>query len=195
MTIDAGINNVKFLPTRSLPVLCFVGHGRAGKDTAGEYLRDRYGLRFVGSSSWAMRFYVAEKLGIPVGEAWDSRHERRLEWKKILDDFREAHGHAACIRCVLRENDVVVGLRDFKELVAGRAAGLLDLIVWIENPRVYADPTVQFTQSDCDITVLNDASYEAFYARLDRLATAIGLKRAVTPIKFDALEQLTRANY
>lgn len=171
------VNN-PLLPAGRRPILCFLGPGRAGKDTACEYLRDRYGFRFEGSSSWAMRHFVASRLGLPVDEAWATRHDNRMEWKQILDEYRRTHGQSSCIREMLKFGDLVCGLRDHKEIAAGVKEGLLDLVVWVENVRVPVDPTVEFREDHCDVTVLNNGTLESYYAKLDRLMAALGVPRA-----------------
>lgn len=70
------------------PVLMICGHGRAGKDTAAEYLRDHAGIKFEGGCSWAARHYMAGRLGISAEEAYARRHEDRELWFRYLNELR-----------------------------------------------------------------------------------------------------------
>jgi hypothetical protein len=164
----------KGLLARPFPVLGFLGMGRAGKDTACEWFRDHTPLRFVGSSSWSCKEYVAMRLDLPVQEAWETRHQRRLEWKQLMDEYREQRGHSACVCKMLEDgNDLICGLRNRTEIVAARAEGLVDLFLWVDNPRVPVDPTVDFTIEDCDLVIRNAGAYAEYYARLARLAATL----------------------
>ena len=160
---------------KKFPTLCFLGHSRCGKDTAGLFLTSLFDVRFVGSSSYAMRHYVAEKLGVDVEIAWNDRHKNREQWKQILDDAREVHGYDFCIKEVLKENDIVAGLRDLRELHEGRKSGLLDLIIWVDNPRQPPDPTVCFGTNNCDIIIENNGCIRSYYDKLFCLGKAVGL--------------------
>ena len=62
------------------------------------------------------------------------------------------------------------GVRDKIEVLAARNEGLVDLIVWIENKNVPADPTLKFGPEDCDIIIQNSGSLDSFYDKLCRFA-------------------------
>ena len=156
-----------------LPILAIVGHGRAGKDSAAEWLRDHTKLRFKGGCSYTGCQYVADKLGISWHEAWRTRHERRMEWYTLLNEYREADP-AKLIKDCLVHSDIVCGVRDGKELHAAKQEGLLDLIVWVDRP-VPIDPTVTFTIDDADVIIRNYGSFGTFYSRLKRFARTLGV--------------------
>ena len=60
--------------TPAKPRIMIVGHGRAGKDTACEYLAKVTELRFAGTTSLYLAKYVAARLGISEQEAYCTRH-------------------------------------------------------------------------------------------------------------------------
>jgi hypothetical protein len=154
-----------------LPVLAIVGHGRAGKDTAAEWLRDHTHLKFKGGCSYTGCDYVAKKLGLSWHEAWRTRHELRMDWYRILNEYREGDP-SRLVRDCLEHSDIVCGIRDRMEMIAAKKEGLLDLIVWIDRP-VPVDPTVTFTIEDADVIIRNYSGFDDFYARLRRFSNVL----------------------
>lgn len=154
-----------------LPVLAFVGHGRSGKDTCCEWLRDNTFLRFAGGCSYTVLPHVARALGLTTEEAWATRHDNRMFWYEWCNEYRR-EDPARIVRECLAHSDVVCGVRDGVELRAARDEGLVDVIVWVDRA-VPADPTVAFTADDADLVLRNHGSLDDLYRRLRRLATAL----------------------
>jgi hypothetical protein len=145
----------------TLPNIALCGYSRAGKDSAGKYIASITPLRYTGSLSWAGKGIVAKALGICEMEAWETRHQRRMEWKRILDDYRRSPGedgvidHARLIKMSLALGEIVVGIRDGLELKAAKEQGLFAKVFWISMPGNEPDPTVTYTLEDCDLVVYN----------------------------------------
>lgn len=157
-----------------MATVMFVGHGRAGKDTASEMFAKITGLRFAGSLSRQLAVHMAGVLGLSVEEAYARRHEDRMKWYEEGNKLREK-GPTTLIRSALRHGDITNGARDRAEVIAAREEGLVDLIVWIENPRVPTDPTLKFGPDDCDIAILNTGGLDQLYRNLERLAAFANL--------------------
>jgi hypothetical protein len=156
--------------------VCFLGHGRAGKDSAGEHFARVTGLVFAGTTSKYLAEYMAAKLGLPVAEAYARRHESdamREAWYSGGNELR-ARGPSTLARMALAVGPVTGGLRDAAEVAACRAEGLFDLFVWVDNPRVPPDPTVKFGPEVCDVSILNDGTLEQFHRKIERLAAFAG---------------------
>jgi hypothetical protein len=150
----------------------FVGHGRAGKDTCCEYLEMMTTLKNAGTTSKYLCEYVAQKLNLPVEEAYRRRHESdemRNTWYHAGNELREK-GPTTLVRRALENGQITGGVRDLPEVVAAREEGLIDLIVWVSNPRVKPDPTVKFTEAQADVIVPNHWGYAELYDRVYRLA-------------------------
>lgn len=156
-----------------IPTLALCGHGRCGKDSAAEWLRDNTLLTFKGGCSWTALPYVAGRLGISTEEAWATRHDNRMEWYHICNEYRK-DDPSRLIRDVLKHSDLVCGIRDRKELVDAKEKGLIDLIIWIDRD-VPCDPTVTYTIDDADIVIRNNGDLDSFYKKLGNLARAIGV--------------------
>src|SRR5690349_7086886 len=143
----------------------FVGHGRAGKDTACEYLAKLTTLRNAGTTSKYLCEYVAQKLGLPVDVAYARRHESdemRTIWYNAGNELRQ-NGPTTLIRKALEHGEITGGVRDLAEIVAAREEGIIDIIVWVVNNRVKADPTVKFTERECDLVIPNHWGLEELY--------------------------------
>ena len=157
--------------------VAFVGHGRAGKDTACDYLAQITNLKNAGTTSKYLAQYVADKQGLPVEEAYRRRHESdemRTFWYNAGNELRE-RGPGTLIRMALEQGQITGGFRDKAEVIAAKEEGLIDLIVWVENNRVPKDPTVMFTEKECDIVIPNNWSLEEFQERIYRFAKFAGL--------------------
>ncbi len=154
--------------------ILFLGHGRSGKDTAIEYLAKITGLRNAGTTSIYLRKYVAKEFGVSEEQAYAERHQNREEWKRIGDEIRGGDP-GKLLREALEVGDLTGGLRDIAEVVTAKQEKLVDLIVWVENRRVPVDPTVTFSEKECDVVIQNNWSLEDFYERLDRFAAFAGL--------------------
>lgn len=150
----------------------FVGEGRAGKDTACDFLAQITTLRNAGTTSKYLAKYVAEKLGVSQEEAYATRHQSddmRMLWYHTGNEVRTA-GPTTLAREALKHGEITGGLRDLDEIIACRRERVVDLIVWVENNRVKKDPTVMFTSAEADIVIENNWGLEEFYERLTRFA-------------------------
>lgn len=153
------------------PTIALVGWGRVGKDTIGEMIGDRTKLRYTGSLSWYGLDYMAERLGVCKQLAWERRHLHRELWKKWLDEFREDN-HCRLIEMALAAGEIVVGIRDVRELVAAREKNLLDYVVWIKRDGIPCDPTVTFDESYADVIFDNSGDLDQLSYDVD--STLIG---------------------
>ncbi len=166
-----------------MKTIMFVGEGRAGKDTACDYLAEITTLRNAGTTSKYLSKYVAKKLGISEADAYARRHESdemRILWYNTGNEVR-TEGPTTLAREALLHGEITGGLRDLEEIRACRVERVADLIVWVENKRVKKDPTVMFTSAEADIVIENNGTLEEFYERLTRFA-----KFASLPMKCGA---------
>ena len=128
------------------PRLLILGHAQHGKDTAAEYLRDKHGYQFV-SSSWfmaervvfpAMMYCNKKNFGIHqfpyanAKEAFEDRANHRGFWYEQIAAYN-ANDPARLTKAIFAEgNDMYVGLRNARELHAGRLQKAFDLAIWID---------------------------------------------------------------
>ena len=154
---------------RTVPVLAFLGHGRAGKDEGALWLRANFDVEYSASTSQIVCPLVAHSMGLGEREVFSSRHQDRMFWKDFCNEFRRDDPTILVKMCLAR-GDVIVGIRGATELDACVAESVIDVSLWIENPRVDPDPTVDFTIDDCDFVLRNATHKFDYYRRLRKLA-------------------------
>ncbi|MDZ7883032.1 MAG: hypothetical protein U5N53_09005 [Mycobacterium sp.] len=163
-----------------------VGHGRHGKDTAAEILRDTFGATFV-SSSW----FMAEKVIYPFFErtqpgryasaqaCYDDRANERATWFNLI-----AESNAADLttlgRAIFDEYDLYVGNRNAREFHALRNAGVFDVSIWIDATErlEYREPRTSLTIEPwmCDFVVDNNGSQADLGRNIASLMGALGVQ-------------------
>jgi hypothetical protein len=160
---------------RGLPAIGVCGHGRAGKDTSAEYICARLGAKYPNSASWQMLPMVAHMVGIDRQAAWDTRHQHREFWINACHALR-SYDYSMLVRMCLGAGDIAVGIRGRLELEACLREGVLDFALWVDNPRVQPDVTVEYGMADCDFTIVNSGSLMSLYGRLDKMLHLLKLR-------------------
>ena len=153
-------------------MIAFCGHSRSGKDAAAFMFSQITGLKYAGSLSWLHKDIVAEKLGVPDQTAWENRHINRMEWRRILDEYK-AGDESKLIRRSLQYGHIIVGIRNFSELQAALSEGLIKIAIWVHRPGIEIDPTVTYTSSDCTHVLSNTGDLSYLNHQLTLLAESI----------------------
>lgn len=120
------------------PKLMILGDARHGKDTAAEWLKAKHGYRFV-SSSWFMCERVVFPAFAAAGRPYETpekcfadRSGRRQFWYETIAAYN-ANDPARLTKAIFAEgNDMYVGLRNARELHAGKLQKAYDLAIWID---------------------------------------------------------------
>lgn len=152
--------------------LVITGHGRHGKDTVSEMLRDRYGFTFISSSEFA-----ADRVVFPqfkdryknVEECFQSRHEHRQEWYDAITAYNTPD-RARLGRELFERYSIYCGIRNRQELDAIIAERLCDCVVWVDaSERVPLEPTTSITvgPDQADYVILNNGTLEQLEAEVD----------------------------
>lgn len=170
--LDAYADRARYRARAGVPVLAFCGRGRAGKDTGAEFVSELIGSPYAGSNSAIVLPLIATMVGISPERAWEERHEHRAFWIPACHAIREGDP-TLLVRLSLGKNDMVAGIRGDLELREARVRAIVDCALWIDNPRVAADPTVEYGPADCDLTVCNHGTLLDYYTRLRRLVALI----------------------
>ena len=136
-----GGDNISFRPPlradndNRRPKLLIIGHGRHGKDTVGELLRDEHGFSFVSSS-----FFAAERVVRPalaacgvvydtLEECYADRVNFRAFWYEAIKAYNGG-GKSRLAEEILKEYDMYVGMRSGAEYLASRE--LFDHVLWVD---------------------------------------------------------------
>lgn len=162
--------------------LIITGYAGHGKDTACEYLRDKYGLSFESSSRVLLEEVIYPKLKDKYGykdkeECYLDRVNHRAEWFDLLKEFNNPD-LTALAKIIFSKYDIYCGLRNCEELHAIKKAGLVDKVIWIDAiDRVPEEPTssITITEDDANFIVYNKHDLEAFYRNLDGLVKLLGI--------------------
>lgn len=154
------------------PVVSFVGYGRAGKDTAAQFYCDATGLEYGGSTSSVMAAYVAHAAGVEEYKCFQERHQNRQFWLHFCNAFRKGEPEVIA-KMLLAQSDVLVGVRGAEEFRCLVPAGVVDLHVWIDNPTVARDETVEFDRRECDLVIDNLGSLDEFRTKVERFARLV----------------------
>jgi hypothetical protein len=117
------------------PKLLIIGHGRHGKDTVAEMLRDRHGFTFASSSYFAADRVVRPAMAAcgktyaDVDECYADRANHRAFWYEAISLYNSG-GRSRLAEAILVDHDIYVGMRSNAEYLASR--GMFDLVVWVD---------------------------------------------------------------
>lgn len=150
LTDEGELSTAPELPVRQvLPKVLVLGHGRHGKDTVCERLRDVYGFRFTSSSEFCAEHVVMPKidrlmaneemrqsLNYPprygsVQECFDDRSNHRAFWFDAISEYC-AEDPARLGREIFEEHDVYCGLRNKREFNGLNNVGGFDVCIWVD---------------------------------------------------------------
>lgn len=142
--------------------LLVIGHGRHGKDTVCEMLRDAYGWRFISSSLFAAERAVWPAIGddyTNVLDMYEDRSNRRSEWFDAIAAYC-SEDPARLAREMLDEgHDIYCGMRSRREFEAARP--LFDDVVWVDRsahlPEESGD-SMQLCERDATVVLENNGS-------------------------------------
>jgi hypothetical protein len=121
----------------TLPKLLIIGHGRHGKDTVCDILRDQYGFQFQSSSEFCAQKFIYDELRHKYGytsyaQCYQDRHNHRAEWYDMIHAYCE-DDYARLGRDIFAENDIYCGLRNKAEFHAMRNTGVFDYCIWVDR--------------------------------------------------------------
>lgn len=132
------------LSPRKYPRILIVGPGRAGKDEALLWFDKHTPYASGGTTSLYLAYDVAEARCMSVEDVYATRHEDRGFWYELGNRLREERGVLYLLKQALLRGNVAAGVRDVREIEAAMLEKLVDVVLWIDNPRVPVDPTMTF---------------------------------------------------
>lgn len=143
--------------------LLILGHGRHGKDSVAEILRDLFSIKFVSSSFAAAEIAVYPHLKDLYGyssiqECFDDRANHRMEWKNLITEYNTPDKSKLC-KEILEVNDCYVGMRCGEEYEATK--DLFDFIIWVDaSKRVPLDPSLGIEYDSTRMILVDNNSTE-----------------------------------
>lgn len=143
--------------------ILLIGGANVGKKTTGKLMADMYQLKYGGSiSNFALKHVVFPKLKhryTTTEECFQDRHNHRKEWFQIITDFNQKD-KGRLYKEMVKDSDVIVGLRNVNELLAVRH--LFEYVLWIKRDKVPLEKhsSCSVSEHDADATVLNNGDLE-----------------------------------
>ena len=156
--------------------LLVIGHGRHGKDTVCEILRDKYGYSFDSSSAFCSKLFIYDLLKDKYNytseeECYADRHNHRAEWYNAICDYNVKDG-AALGREIFKSHQIYCGLRNKREFFAMKNTKVFDYAVWVDRsdhlPPESKD-SMSLEQWMADYTIDNNGSLEDLQFNVDQL--------------------------
>ena len=158
------------------PTLLVIGHGRHGKDTVCEFLRDDYGYTFESSSQFCSKLFIYDALKTKYGysneeECYADRHNHREEWYNAICDYNVPDA-AKLGREMFLSYDIYCGLRNKREFFAMKNTGVFDYAIWVDRSMYLPSESKQsmsLEQWMADYTIDNNGDLEELKFNLDQL--------------------------
>jgi len=164
--------------------LLVIGHGRHGKDTVCEILRDKYGYTFESSSQFCSKLFIYDMLKDKYGyaneeECYADRHNHRAEWYNAICDYNKTDG-ARLGRAMFNTYDIYCGLRNKREFHAMKNTGVFDYAIWVDRtdflPPESSD-SMSLEQWMADYTIDNNGSLEDLKFNIDQLMDYLEIRK------------------
>ena len=158
--------------------LLVIGHGRHGKDTVCEILRDRYDYSFESSSQFCSKLFIYDQLKDKYGysseeQCYADRHNHRAEWYDAICDYNVPDA-ATLGREMFAAYDIYCGLRNKREFFAMQNTGVFDYAIWVDRSK-YLMPeskdSMSLEQWMADYTIDNNGTLEELEFNVDQLIT------------------------
>lgn len=152
--------------------LLIIGHGRHGKDSVGDILRDRYGLRAVSSSEFCAQkavFPLVADLYPDWQACYADRANHRDLWFHAIRAYNLRPGPMLAQQ-ILVDHDIYTGMRSRAEFE--RARDEFDLVVWVDaSDRLPPEPagSMELTRADAGFVLDNNGPVSALPGEVRRL--------------------------
>ena len=160
--------------------LLVIGHGRHGKDTVCEILRDEYGYTFESSSKFCSKLFIYDDLKDKYGytneeECYADRHNHRAEWYDAICDYNVPDA-ATLGREMFNAYDIYCGLRNKREFFAMKNTGVFDYAIWVDRSK-YLMPeskdSMSLEQWMADFTIDNNGTLDDLWFNIRQLMSYI----------------------
>lgn len=155
---------------RKLPKLHIIGHGRHGKDTVCDILKQKYQFSFKSSSEFAAERVIYPVLKDTYGyktptDCYNDRHAHRAEWHDLIHEYCKLD-NARLGREIFAEYDIYCGLRNKTEFHAMRNAGIFDYAIWVDRSNILPledKSSMSLENWMADFTIDNNGTLEDLY--------------------------------
>ena len=162
------------------PRILIIGHGRHGKDTVAEILRDYHGYKFTSSSMFCARFVRKEMddMGIfydSLEECYADRHNHRAIWFDKITEYNRVDATRTSTEMLTSGYDLYVGMRSRREYDACMLANVFDHVIWVDrSDHLPIEPpqSMQLTEEDAHFVIYNNGNMCQLWYEIDYLQKA-----------------------
>lgn len=160
--------------------LLVIGHGRHGKDTVCEMLRDEYNYNFISSSQFCADHFIYNELKDKHGyntaeECYADRHNHRKLWYDMISDYNlEDPGLLGSE--IFKEYDIYCGLRNIREWRKMKQDGTYDVCIWVDRSKHLPpedESSMSLTKECADVVLDNNGSLDDLRSKLKELIDTI----------------------
>lgn len=159
--------------------ILIIGHGRHGKDTVGEILRDKCGFSFTSSSMFCAEEVIWDNWGCAVysnfDEMYQDRSNHRKLWAEMISAYNTPDKSKTATGMITRGHNMYVGMRMRDEFEACIDKGLFDNVIWVDRSKhLPPEPieSMELTRDDANIFIDNNGSLQDLFAAVDNMLAA-----------------------
>jgi hypothetical protein len=158
------------------PNILVIGHGRHGKDTVCEILRDQFNYSFESSSQFCNKLFVFDQLKDKYGyankeECYADRHNHRAEWYDAISNYNVPNAARLGIE-LFKEHNVYCGLRNKKEFFAMKNSNVFQYAIWVDRSEhlpLEPSSSMNLEQWMADFTIDNNSGIKELEFNIQQL--------------------------
>lgn len=156
------------------------GHGRHGKDTVCEILRDDYGMTFQSSSQAALDHFLYDAFQDVLAyktpeECYADRSNHRALWFELIKALNY-NDPTTLGRVIFKHNDIYCGIRNLTEFDELEEAGLFDVSIWVDASERHppeSNGSCTVTAKEMDIVLDNNGTIEDLKVNIGKLMAGL----------------------
>ena len=156
--------------------LLIVGHGRHGKDTVCEILRDEYGYNFISSSQFCADHFIYDALKEKYNyknplECYTDRHNHRAEWYDMISNYNKDDPGKLGSE-IFAKYDIYCGLRNINEWKKMNNDKIYHYCIWVDRSKHLPAENISsmsLTQNCADFILDNNGTIDDLRANINNI--------------------------
>jgi len=157
-----------------------IGYGRSGKGTFCKIAKELFNLSSIASSRMACELFLfdlfKDKMGYADVEAcYADRHNHRQLWYEEIQAINSPDKTTLGTE-IYKRHPIYDGCRDRDEFEALKAAGMIDLVIWIDaGERIEPESikSMNLTINDADVVIRNHDDEASYCPKVIRFLTTL----------------------
>ena len=160
--------------------LLVIGHGRHGKDTVCDILKNNYGYNFISSSEFCSKIFIYDQLKEKYNysnyeECYTDRHNHRAEWYDLISNYNKENP-ARLGTEIFKEYVIYCGLRNAREFYALKEQKIYDYALWVDRSEILATEkfdSMTLNETMADFTIDNNHNLIYLHEQIDSVMNYI----------------------